>query len=86
MTQFLLVRSKQGLGWACVCETDLQKNTTVCRMRQEDFEKIDMQNRKKYDAFNLSAAFIGCGLLISASEHDENGSPYQASTNNVNTS
>ena len=55
-------------------------------MRQEDFEKIDMQNRKKYDAFNLSAAFIGCGLLISASEHDENGSTYQASANNVNMS
>ena len=38
---------------------DLQKNTTVCRMRQEDFEKFVMQNRKKYDAFNLSAAFTG---------------------------
>ena len=29
-------------------------------MRQEDFEKFVMQNRKKYDAFNLSAAFIDC--------------------------
>ena len=29
-------------------------------MRQEDFEKFVMQNRKKYDAFNLSAAFTGC--------------------------
>ena len=29
-------------------------------MRQEDFEKFVMQNRKKYDAFNLSATFIGC--------------------------
>ena len=28
-------------------------------MRQEDFEKFVMQNRKKYDAFNLSAAFTG---------------------------
>ena len=36
-----------------------KKNTTVCRMRQEDFEKFVMQNRKKYDAFNLSAAFTG---------------------------
>ena len=29
-------------------------------MRQEVFEKFVMQNRKKYDAFNLSATFIGC--------------------------
>ena len=36
-----------------------KKNTTVCGMRQEDFEKFVMQNRKKYDAFNLSAAFTG---------------------------
>ena len=36
-----------------------KKNTTVCRMRQEDFEKFVMQNRKKYAAFNLSAAFTG---------------------------
>jgi hypothetical protein len=36
-----------------------RKNTTVCRIRQEDFEKFVMQNRKKYDAFNLSAAFTG---------------------------
>ena len=28
-------------------------------MRQEVFEKFVMQNRKKYDAFNLSAAFTG---------------------------
>mgnify|MGYP002341730646 CR=1 FL=1 len=26
---------------------------------KEDFEKFVMQNRKKYDAFNLSAAFTG---------------------------
>jgi hypothetical protein len=63
-----------------------KKNTTVCKNRQKCFEKFVMQNRKKYDAFSLSAAFIGCGLLISASEHDENGPPYQASANNVNTS
>ena len=60
-----------------------KKNTTVCRMRQEDFEKFVMQNRKKYDAFNLSAAFIGCSLLSSASEHDPNDPPYQAAANNV---
>ena len=42
-----------------------KKNTTVCGMRQEDFVKIVMQNRKKYDAFNLSAAFTGrvCEVL-----------------------
>ena len=45
-----------------------------------------MQNRKKYDAFNLSAAFIDCGLLISAKEHDKSDPPYQAAANNVNTS
>ena len=44
-----------------------------------------MQNRKKYDAFNHSATFIGCGLLIAAGEHDQNNPPYQAVTNNVNT-
>ena len=65
---------------------EFTKNTTVCRMRQEDFEKFVMQNRKKYNAFNLSAAFIDCGLLISASEHDQNDPPYQVATNNVNTS
>ena len=43
-------------------------------------------NRVCCGAVNLSAAFIGCGLLISASEHDENGPPYQAAANNVNTS
>ena len=43
-------------------------------------------NRVCCGAVNLSAAFIGCGLLISAGEHDENGPPYQASANNVNTS
>ena len=34
-------------------------------MRQEAFEKFVVQNRKKYDAFNLSAAFTGrvCELL-----------------------
>ena len=34
-------------------------------MRQEGFEKFVVQNRKKYDAFNLSAAFTGrvCELL-----------------------
>ena len=63
-----------------------KKNTTVCGMRQEDFVKIVMQNRKKYDAFNLSAAFIDCGLLISAREHDKSDPPYQAAANNVNTS
>ena len=52
-------------------------------MRQEDFEKFVMQNRKKYDAFNLSAAFTGRGLLISAREHDQNDPPYQAAANNV---
>ena len=62
-----------------------EKNTTVCRMRQEDFEKSVMQNRKKCNAFNLSAAFIGCALLISAGEHDQNNPPYQAVANNVNT-
>ena len=43
-------------------------------------------NRVCCRAVNLSAAFIGCGLLTSAGEHDENGPPYQASANNVNTS
>ena len=52
-------------------------------MRQEAFEKFVMQNRKKYDAFNLSAAFTGRGLLISAREHDQNNPPYQAAANNV---
>ena len=34
-------------------------------MRQEAFEKFVVQNRKKYDAINLSAAFTGrvCELL-----------------------
>ena len=34
-------------------------------MRQEAFEKFVVQNRKKHDAFNLSAAFTGrvCELL-----------------------
>ena len=45
-----------------------------------------MQNRKKCNAFNLSVAFIGCGLLISAGEYDQNDPPYQASANNVNMS
>ena len=52
-------------------------------MRQEAFEKFVVQNRKKYDAFNLSAAFTGRGLRISASEHDQNDPPYQAAANNV---
>ena len=43
-------------------------------------------NRVCCGAVNLSAAFIGCGLLISAGEHDQNNPPYQASANNVNTS
>ena len=43
-------------------------------------------NRVCCGAVNLSAAFIGCGLLISAGEHDQNGPPYQASANNVNMS
>ena len=63
-----------------------KKNTTVCKNRQKGFEKIVMQNRKKYDAFNLSDTFMGCGLLISAGEHDQNDPPYQAAANNVNTS
>ena len=45
-----------------------------------------MKNRKNYDAFNLSDTFTGCGLLISAGEHDQNDPPYQAAANNVNTS
>ena len=43
-------------------------------------------NRVCCGAVNLSAAFIDYGLLISASEHDQNDPPYQAAANNVNTS
>ena len=63
-----------------------KKNTMVCGIRQEDFKKFVMQNRKNYDAFSLSDTFIGCGLLISAGVHDQNDPPYQAAANNVNTS
>ena len=77
MEGFKLIHKNSGI---------YKKNTTVCGIRQEDFKKFVMQNRKKHAAFNLSAAFIGCGLLISAGEHDQNDPPYQASANNVNTS
>jgi hypothetical protein len=35
--------------------------------------------------FDLSAAFISCGLLLFAGEHDENDSLHQTSAKNVNT-
>ena len=43
-------------------------------------------NRVCCGAVNLSAAFIDCGLLISAREHDQNDPPYRAAANNVNVS
>ena len=55
-------------------------------MQSQLYLDNDMQNRKNHDAFNLSAAFIDCGLLISAKEHDKSDPPYQAAANNVNTS
>ena len=55
-------------------------------MQSQLYLDNDMQNRKNHDAFNLSAAFIDCGLLISAREHDKSDPPYQTAANNVNTS
>ena len=71
-----------------IFKVQLPKRKIPPMQRSDDFVGGfgDKMNRVCCGAVNLSAAFIGCDLLISASEHDQNGPPYQAVANNVNTS